>query len=53
LTLDTDRKCFLMDVSKEQLKREPGFDKQQWPAMADQRWAQDLHERFNVSPYWS
>jgi sporulation protein YlmC with PRC-barrel domain len=53
LTLDTDRKCFLMDVSKERLKREPGFDKGQWPAMADQRWAQDLYERFNVAPYWS
>jgi sporulation protein YlmC with PRC-barrel domain len=31
LTLDTDRKCFVLDADKERLKNAPGFDKERWP----------------------
>src|SRR6267378_3801685 len=37
LTLDTDNKCFILDASKEQLKKAPGFDKDHWPSMADEK----------------
>lgn len=52
LTLDTDRKCFLLSVSSETVKNAPGFDKDHWPAMADAAWASDLHEYYGSSPYW-
>ena len=52
LQLDTERKCFVLGVSKEQLKRAEGFDKDHWPSMADQRWATNLHEFYSARPYW-
>jgi sporulation protein YlmC with PRC-barrel domain len=52
LTLDTENKCFRMNISKEQLKEAPGFDKDHWPTMADQTWAQEVHEFYDARPYW-
>jgi len=52
LTLDTENKCFRMNVSKEQLKDAPGFDKDHWPTMADQSWAQQVHDYYGAEPYW-
>lgn len=39
LTLDTANKRFLLDVDVERLKNAPGFDKDQWPNMADTSWS--------------
>ncbi|WP_454689600.1 PRC-barrel domain-containing protein [Achromobacter aloeverae] len=39
LTLDTDRKCFLLDMDLERLRQAAGFDKDNWPASADEAWA--------------
>ena len=52
LTLDTDRKCFILDVDKERLENAPGFDKDHWPSMADARWATDVHRYYGAAPYW-
>jgi hypothetical protein len=52
LQLDTERKCFVLGATKEQLKRAEGFDKDHWPSMADQRWATSLHEFYSARPYW-
>jgi sporulation protein YlmC with PRC-barrel domain len=52
LTLDTERKCFVLDVDKDRLKKAPGFDKDRWPSMADPRWASDIHTYYGSRPYW-
>jgi sporulation protein YlmC with PRC-barrel domain len=52
LTLDTDRKCFILDVDKERLQSAPGFDKDHWPSMADQSWASQVHSYYGAAPYW-
>jgi hypothetical protein len=52
LTLDADRKCFILDIDKERLKNAPGFDKNHWPAMADATWARQVHSFYNRAPYW-
>lgn len=52
LTLDTDRKCFLLSVAAETVKNAPGFDKDSWPTMADAAWANELHTYYGSSPYW-
>ena len=52
LKLDTDRKCFVLHVDKETLKNAPGFDKDNWPRMADETWARDLHKYYNQDIYW-
>jgi sporulation protein YlmC with PRC-barrel domain len=53
LTLDTDEKCFRVDITAQQLKEDPGFDKDHWPAMADATWGTHIHQYYNRSPYWS
>lgn len=53
LTLDTDEKCFRVDITAQQLKDEPGFDKEQWPPMADADWGTLVHQYYNCQPYWT
>lgn len=52
LTLDADEKCFVLNVDREVLEKEHGFDKDHWPSMADQRWATEVHSRYGTRPYW-
>ena len=47
LTLDTANKRFVLDVELERFKNAPGFDKDQWPNMAEDSWAQSIHS------YWT
>ena len=53
LTLDAERRCFVLDADRERLERAPGFDKDHWPAMADDRWAAEVHDFYGVRPYWA
>jgi uncharacterized protein YrrD len=53
LILDTDEKCFRLDVTADRIKNAPAFDKDHWPAMADERWGSSLHQYYNRPPYWS
>jgi sporulation protein YlmC with PRC-barrel domain len=52
LQLDAGNQCFVLDVGKEQLEGAPGFDKGQWPAMADEQWARDVYDYYGYKPYW-
>ena len=52
LTLDAERKCFVLDVDKDRLESAPGFDRDHWPAMADESWATAVHEYYRTEPYW-
>jgi len=52
LTLDAKEKRFILNVPRERLEQAPGFDKDDWPSMADSSWASDLHAYYNVRPYW-
>jgi sporulation protein YlmC with PRC-barrel domain len=51
LTLDTATKSFKLNVDKDRLKTAPGFDKDQWPNMADATWAQSIHTYYGTKPY--
>ena len=53
MQLDTDTKCFRLNVAKERFDQAPGFDKDHWPSMADQRWAEDVHAFYEARPYWT
>lgn len=52
LTLDTGHKHFVLDVDKDRLKNAHGFDKDDWPSMADSQWAATVHSYFSTRPYW-
>jgi sporulation protein YlmC with PRC-barrel domain len=52
LVLSSGSDKFTLDVDKERLKNAQGFDKNNWPNMADARWARETHEFYRVRPYW-
>lgn len=52
LDLNTEEKCFyLNNVDQKQLENAPGFDKNNWPNMADPEWSRTVHDYYNVTPY--
>jgi sporulation protein YlmC with PRC-barrel domain len=50
LKLDTDKKRFVLDVDKTRLDKAPGFDKQNWPDMADPTWQAGIDSYYGVRP---
>jgi len=52
LTVDEDEKCFILDVDKQTLESAPGFDKDNWPDMADNTWGSEVFRHYGASPYW-
>jgi hypothetical protein len=50
--VDEDEKCFVLDVDKRMLESAPGFDKDNWPDMADTTWGTDLYRHYGETPYW-
>jgi sporulation protein YlmC with PRC-barrel domain len=51
LTLDTENKRFVLNVEKDRLKDAPGFNKDQWPNMADPSWAREIHSYYGTTSY--
>lgn len=51
LNYDPTEECFILNVDKEKLKNAPGFDKNNWPDMADQTWGDSISEYYNVKSY--
>lgn len=45
---DADDYVLILNVTKEQLDGAQGFDKDQWPDMANAQWAQELDKRYGV-----
>jgi sporulation protein YlmC with PRC-barrel domain len=52
LRLDPREKAFYLDVPREVLEHAPGFDKDNWPDFANPSWGQQVHNYYNVEPYW-
>ena len=52
LMLDEDQKEFILNVNKDQLKNAPGFDKDNWPDMADPTWRSQVYNYYHTKPYW-
>lgn len=52
LTVDQDRKCFILDADKTTLENAPGFDKDNWPDMANQSFGTEIYKYYGRKPYW-
>ncbi|WP_269501396.1 PRC-barrel domain-containing protein [Burkholderia sp. IMCC1007] len=52
LTLDTERRCFVLPLPTERVREAPGFDQGNWPTMADPVWGEALHAYYGSAPYW-
>ena len=52
LKVDEDKKVFILDVDKKKLENAPGFDKDNWPDMADTTWGNKIFSYYGAAPYW-
>jgi len=52
LSVDEDEKCFILNVDRSTLENAPGFDKDNWPDMADPAWVSRIFEHYGETPYW-
>lgn len=46
LPLSTSKECGAV-------RDEPGFDKDHWPSMADEKWGTTVYHYYNREPYWT
>lgn len=46
INYDKKEECFILNADKERLKNAPGFDKNNWPNMADEQWAQSIRNYY-------
>ena len=52
LQVDTQNKQFILNVDKSLLENANGFDKDNWPDMADPRFGKSLYQHYGYKPYW-
>lgn len=47
-----EEEVLILNVAKEKLEQAPGFDKDNWPDMADVTWGKSIHSYYGYDPYW-
>jgi len=52
LRIDEGEHQFVLDVDRKTLESAPGFDKDNWPDMADPSFGAAIHEHYGRTPYW-
>jgi uncharacterized protein YjbJ (UPF0337 family)/sporulation protein YlmC with PRC-barrel domain len=52
LRLSSAEEAFILHVDREVLEKAPGFDKDQWPEMADRQWGAGIYNHYGYRPYW-
>ena len=52
LKLDTVKKEFILHIDKSHLEKATGFDKDNWPNMADPTFGSTLYRQYGFKPYW-
>ncbi|MBZ5671644.1 MAG: PRC-barrel domain-containing protein [Acidobacteriia bacterium] len=52
-SVDTTQKRLVLNADKELLRKAPGFDKNNWPDMADLSLGSTLYGYYGYKPYWA
>jgi sporulation protein YlmC with PRC-barrel domain len=45
-------KRIVLNVDKKLLEAAPGFDKDNWPNMAESTWGTSIYKHYGLAPYW-
>lgn len=53
LNIDSENKCFVLDVDKGKLENAEGFDKDNWPNFADDSFHSRTYSHWGQKPYWT
>ena len=51
LTLNAANKRLILDIEKSRLETAPGFNRDDWPDMADAAWESGIHSYYGTKPY--
>jgi len=51
-TVDEREHELILNVDKKMLEDAPGFDKDNWPDMADPDWGSQIYSHYGFKPYW-
>jgi sporulation protein YlmC with PRC-barrel domain len=51
-SLDEENKQFVLNIDREKLEKAPGFDKDNWPDMAETSWGTRIYTYYGSRPYW-
>lgn len=46
IAVDTEDKCLILNVDKDKLENAPGFDKDNWPNMADETFRNEIYGHY-------
>ena len=52
LSFDLSAKTAVLKIDKDRMTNAPGFDKDNWPDMADATWGKEVHSHYGYKPYW-
>lgn len=52
INYDPNEECFILNIDKDRLKNAPGFEKDNWPDMADKSWGRTVSDYYGTKPYW-
>ena len=52
LELRPEANLVVLDIPRSRLQRAEGFDKDNWPNMANPQWSREIHEYYGVEPSW-
>jgi hypothetical protein len=52
LQLDAANHQFILNVDKTRLENATGFDKNNWPDMADPQFGKNIYRHYGYTPYW-
>jgi len=52
LTIDEQEHQFILNVDKQVLENAPGFDKDNWPDMADPTWGSQIYSHYGSRADW-
>ncbi len=42
----------VLNIDKKLLEKAPGFDKINWPNVADMEWGASIYKHYGLTPYW-
>mgnify|MGYP006218921001 CR=1 FL=1 len=48
LEVDKENECFILNVDKDRLENAPGFDKDNWPDMADSKFRDRVYNHYGL-----
>lgn len=49
MQLNTSEDCFILNIEKERLERAKGFNKDEWPNMADPTFRSNLYQQYGIT----